>query len=60
MVTAEQAAREIVRQMSPTARAAYARDRWAEGVSLMLDRLGAWGHLQEAEVMDAIEAVLAE
>ena len=54
VITAADAALDILSQMSAADRAGYRRDDWAEGISMML--CDAWEHLALDEVLDAIDA----
>jgi hypothetical protein len=52
IITARDAATEIVSQMSSDDRAAFTPEAWRDGVSAMLD--GDWAHLDLDEVLDAM------
>lgn len=58
MITAKQAATEIVDVMNSREVANYDRESWGYAVSDVIEVEGSWQHLVKDEVLDAIEDII--
>jgi len=58
MITAKQAATEIVDAMNSREKANYDRESWGYAVSDVIKIEGSWQHLVKDEVLDAIEDII--
>lgn len=58
MITAKQAANEIVDVMNSREKANYDRESWGYAVSDVIEVEGSWQHLATDDVLDAIEDII--